>query len=65
MQMIFGSSLMAALVLIVMFMKIITVTLGKTFFFTFIAKLLISMSWNQSSSSKKEISHRDVTILMN
>lgn len=64
MSMILGSSMIAAMALIIMFMKIIAVTLSKAFFFTFITKFLVSMSWKSSSTPKKKHSHKDVTILM-
>lgn len=59
-----GGSMMAALVMIFMFFNVITVTVGKSFLFTFITKLLVLVNWIQSSShSKKTTSHNGVTIL--
>lgn len=62
--MMIGGSMMAALVMIFMFFNVITVTVGKSFLFTFITKLLVLVNWIQSSSHpKKTTSHNGVTIL--
>ncbi|XP_060881000.1 uncharacterized protein LOC132952662 [Metopolophium dirhodum] len=65
MNMLIGGSMMAAFVVIFMFVNMITVTLGKALFFTFIAKFLISVNWKSSeSSSKKKSTHNDITVVM-
>lgn len=65
MNMMVGGSVMAAFVVIFMFLNIITVTLGKAFLFTFIAKFLVSVNWiSTGSSTKKKTSHKEVTVLM-
>jgi len=60
-----GGSMMAAFVVIFTFLNMITVTLGKALFFTFIAKFLISVNWKSSeSSAKKKSFHKDITVVM-
>ncbi|XP_050066745.1 uncharacterized protein LOC126555863 [Aphis gossypii] len=59
-----GGSIMAAFVVIFMFLNMITATLGKALLFTFIAKFLVSVNWKSSESSKKKPSHNDITVLM-
>ncbi|KAF0767256.1 Uncharacterized protein FWK35_00010232 [Aphis craccivora] len=59
-----GGSIMAAFVVIFMFLNMITVTLGKALLFTFIAKFLVSVNWKSSESTKKKSSHNDITVLM-
>ncbi|XP_016659268.1 uncharacterized protein LOC107883562 [Acyrthosiphon pisum] len=65
MNMLIGGSMMAAFVVIFTFVNMITVTLGKALFFTFIAKFLISVNWKSSeSSSKKKSTRNDITVVM-
>lgn len=65
MNLLIGGSMMAAFVVIFTFLNMITVTLGKALFFTFIAKFLISVNWKSSeSSSKNKSSHKDITVVM-
>lgn len=66
MNMMVGASMMTGFVVIIMFISMITMTLGKAFLFTFIAKFLISVNWkgSSSSSSKKNTAHKDLTVLM-
>ncbi|XP_025203101.1 uncharacterized protein LOC112600144 [Melanaphis sacchari] len=65
MNMMLGGSIMATFVVIFFFLNMITVTLGKALFFTFIAKFLVSVNWKSSEpSSKKKSSHNEITVLM-
>jgi hypothetical protein len=59
-----GGGMMTAFVVLFMFLNMITVTLGKAFLFTFIAKFLVSVNWKHSGSSSKKSSHKDITIVM-
>lgn len=64
MNMMLGGSMMTAFVVLFMFLNMITVTLGKAFLFTFIAKFLVSVNWKHSGSSTKKYSRKDVTVVM-
>lgn len=64
MNLMVGGSIMAAFVVIFMFLNMITVTIGKALLFTFIAKFLVSVNWKSSESSKKKPSRNDITVLM-
>lgn len=63
-----GGSVMTAFVVIIMFLNVITVTLGKAFLFVFISKFLAVVnlfpSGSSSSSSKKKPGRKDVTVVL-
>lgn len=67
MNMMVGGSVMAALVVIIMFLNSITVTLGKAFLFMFLAKFLAIVNLlpsSSSSSSEKKPGRKDVTVVL-
>ncbi|XP_050436277.1 uncharacterized protein LOC126843025 [Adelges cooleyi] len=67
-NMMIGATMMVGMALMSMFINATAAVIGKALLFTLVAKLLVVSNWKNSEdsgSSKKESSHKDLTLIVN